>query len=262
LRTKNIRIGLVEIGDSFGGQYYFPYSIGILRAYAEKKLTTDVNYKFLPIIYKHGNVNNYAARLLEADIVFYSSYIWNLKVSLAIALETKRKNSEVINVFGGPSVPESRKKISTFLQQYPFIDIASHGEGERSFLKIIEKYCDREWDTVPSIGWMSSDNVIIFNEFKEAIEDINEIPSPYLSGIFDELIMQNPGEKWQGRIETNRGCPFTCAFCYWGKESDRKLKQFDLNRVYDEIDSFLQSFIVQYFLELKYSFLGIFCILN
>lgn len=236
MKMKKIKIGLVEIGDSFGGQYYFPYSIGILRAYAEKKLASDGNHQFLPIIYKRGNINNYAARLSEADIIFYSAYLWNLKVSLAIALETKRKNPEIINVFGGPNVPESREKVTAFLQQYPFLDIASFGEGERPFLKIIEKCRDREWDAVPSIGWRRPDNAIVFNEFKETIEDINEITSPYLSGVFDELIRQNPEENWQSRIETNRGCPFTCAFCYWGKKSDRKINQFDLNRVYGEID--------------------------
>ena len=236
MKMKKIKIGLVEIGDSFGGQYYFPYSIAILRAYAEKQLASDENYQFLPIIYKRGNINNYATCLSEADIIFYSAYLWNLRVSLAIALETKRKNPEIINAFGGPSVPDSREKVTAFLQQYPYLDIASFGEGERPFLKIIEKCRDREWDAVPSIGWRRSDNAIVVNEFKETIEDINEITSPYLSGVFDELIRQNPEEKWQSRIETNRGCPFTCAFCYWGKKSNRKINQFDLNRVYGEID--------------------------
>ncbi len=236
MRTKKIKIGLVEIGDSFGGQYYFPYSIGILRAYAEKELAADGHCQFLPIIYKRGDVNDYAARLSEADVIFYSAYLWNFKVSLAIALETKKKNPETINVFGGPNVPETRPKATNFLRQHPFLDMVSFGEGEKPFLEIVKQYRSREWAAVPSIAWRRSDNTIIYNDFKETIEDINEIPSPYLSGVFDELIKQNPEEIWQGRIETNRGCPFTCAFCYWGKKSDRKLKQFDLKRVYDEID--------------------------
>ena len=76
----------------------------------------------------------------------------------------------------------------------------------------------------PQIVYRRPDNSIALNKFKETVEDINDIPSPYLSGIFDELITDNPEEKWQGRIETNRGCPFTCAFCYWGKKSERKIK--------------------------------------
>lgn len=233
---KKIKIGLVEIGDSFGGQYYFPYSLGILRAYAEKKLASSGNYEFLPMIYKRGNIDKYVKRLSDADIIFYSAYLWNFKVSLEVARRIKKGKPGILNVFGGPQVPESNEKMSAFLGKYPFIDIASYGEGETPFLRIIEGFQDREWGCVPSIGYRRPDAAIAFNEFKETIFDINDIPSPYLSGVFDELITQNPQEKWQGRIETNRGCPFTCAFCYWGKKSERKLKQFDLNRIYKEIE--------------------------
>jgi radical SAM superfamily enzyme YgiQ (UPF0313 family) len=234
---NKLRIGLVEIGDSFGSQHYFPYSIGILCAYAQKHLSTTNNYEFLPIIYKRGNIENYADFLSTADIIFYSVYLWNFHISLEIAQTAKNIKSQIINVFGGPNVPESSEKITAFLRKYPFIDIASFGEGEKPFLKIIESCCDKEWDKVPSIGWRRSDNnTIVFNEFQEMIGDINEIPSPYLSGVFDELIEQNPKEIWQGRIETNRGCPFTCAFCYWGKKSQRKLKRFNMDRIYNEID--------------------------
>ncbi len=233
---NEIKIGLVEIGDSFGGQYYFPYSIGVLKSYAEKELAGQGNCVFLPIIYKRGDVQDYATRLAEADIIFYSTYLWNFQVSLAIARESKRNNQAIINVFGGPNVPESYSKATDLLRQYPFLDVVSFGEGEKTFLQILRSVRNREWNGVPSIAWRKPDQAIVFNEFQDIIEDINEIPSPYLSGVFNELIRQNPKETWQGRIETNRGCPFTCAFCYWGKKSNKKIKQFDMGRVYDEID--------------------------
>lgn len=231
-----ITIGLVEIGDSFGGQYYLPYSVGVLRAYAEKNLASGGNYAFLPIIYKRGNLEQYCAALSGADLIFFSAYLWNFQVSLEIARRVKRQKPGIVTVFGGPQVPESVEQMALFLGQYPFIDIAAFGEGETPFLKIIEKFPDRGWESVPSIGFRRPDAVIAVNEFKEPVQDINDIPSPYLSGVFDELLLQNPKEKWQGRIETNRGCPFTCAFCYWGKKSETKLKRFHLDRVYREID--------------------------
>ncbi|MFH1940934.1 MAG: radical SAM protein [bacterium] len=236
MTITKIKIGLVEIGDSFGEQYYFPYSLGILRAYAEKKLASSGKCTFLPIIYKRGNIEKYCDRLSGADIIFFSAYLWNFKVSLEIARRVKGEKPEIMTVFGGPQIPESNERLSVFLRKYPFVDIAAFGEGETPFVRIIEKFRDREWDSVPSIGYRRPDTTIAFNEFKETIQDINDIPSPYLSGVFDELLMQNPEEKWQGKIETNRGCPFTCAFCYWGKKSEKKLKQFHLDRICREID--------------------------
>ncbi|MEI6056118.1 MAG: radical SAM protein [Lentisphaerota bacterium] len=236
LTNNKVKIALVEIGDSFGEQYYFPYSIGILRAYAEKFISSDISYEFLPIIYKLGDIDKSAAKVLTADIVFYSTYLWNFKASLDLAVKVKKCNSEIINVFGGPQIPESKERISALLQKYPFVDIVSFGDGEIPFLRIIERYFDRKWNLIPSIGYHRIDSTIAYNEFKEKIEDINDIPSPYLSGVFDELIKQNPQERWQARIETNRGCPFTCAFCYWGKKAEHHIKQFELNRIYSEID--------------------------
>jgi radical SAM superfamily enzyme YgiQ (UPF0313 family) len=232
-----IKIGLVEIGDAFGGEYYFPYSVGILRAYAEKNLASGC-YEFLPIIYKCDNAGNITENLSLADIVFFSAYLWNFKANLEIARNVKRERPDIIIAFGGPQVPESKDKLTALLQKYPFIDIASFGEGEKPFLRIIEGSRDRRWEAVPSVGCRGSGDSISINMFKETIRDLNEIPSPYLSGVFDELMKDNPEEKWQGRIETNRGCPFTCAFCYWGKQSERKIMQFDLDRIYREIDWF------------------------
>jgi radical SAM superfamily enzyme YgiQ (UPF0313 family) len=236
--TKKISIGLVEIGDSFGGQYYFPYSVGILQAYADKILAPSGRYEFLPIIYKRDNLDRDVERLAGADIVFYSTYLWNLKVSLEIARRIKKKREGILNVFGGPQIPEAQDRLSGFLLTHPFIDIASFGEGEVPFVRVLDALRNGNWDAVPSIGYRRPDTSIAVNSRNETIEDVNEIPSPYLSGIFDELMMQNPEEKWQGRIETNRGCPFTCAFCYWGRTSERKIQQYDLQRVYREIDWF------------------------
>lgn len=236
MTDKKISIGLVEVGDSFGGQYYLPYSIGILRAYAEKILSEPAKYNFLPIIYKREKIDKLVGRLIEADIIFFSTYLWNFSISLAVAQRIKRNKPNVINVFGGPQIPEAVEKASAFLRKYPFVDMVSFGEGEIPFLKTIERYQDRTWNDIPSIAVRNPDNSILVNEYKETIQDINEIPSPYLSGIFNELVEQNPKEIWQGRIETNRGCPFTCAFCYWGKKSERKVKQFDLDRIYRELE--------------------------
>lgn len=233
-----MKIGLVEIGDAFGGEYYFPYSLGILRAYAERKLAPGSGHEFRPIIYKRDDIGTIMGKLRTAEIVFFSTYLWNLKASLEIARAVKQARPETITVFGGPQVPEAKHKLTLFLQKYPFVDIASYGEGEAPFLRIIECSRDRRWEAVPRAGYRDSGNSISFSVTGETIPDLNEIPSPYLSGVFDELIKDNPGEKWQGKIETNRGCPFTCAFCYWGKKSERKIKNFDLDRIHREIDWF------------------------
>ena len=37
-------------------------------------------------------------------------------------------------------------------------------------------------------------------------------------------------------IETNRGCPYGCTFCDWGSATLSKVRKFDLDRVYKELE--------------------------
>ena len=67
------------------------------------------------------------------------------------------------------------------------------------------------------------------------------MPSPYLTGIFDELIKENPEEKWLASWETNRGCPFSCTYCDWGSATNSKVSRMHLDRVYAELDWFSKN---------------------
>jgi radical SAM superfamily enzyme YgiQ (UPF0313 family) len=42
---------------------------------------------------------------------------------------------------------------------------------------------------------------------------------------------------WQGTLgNVNRGCPFACTFCDWGSLTYNKVKKFELERVFDELE--------------------------
>ena len=62
-------------------------------------------------------------------------------------------------------------------------------------------------------------------------------PSPYLSGEYDYLFKDNEDHKYQVIVETNRGCPFLCTYCYWGKGgTTTKYRFHSLERVFKEIE--------------------------
>ena len=68
------------------------------------------------------------------------------------------------------------------------------------------------------------------------IDRLDQIPSPYTLGVFDRIIAENPTVTWNATLETNRGCPYQCTFCDWGSLTYNKVKQFDLQRVFAEIE--------------------------
>jgi len=232
----NIKVGLVQINNSFSNQNYLPYSIGLLQVYAQKYVSSVKEFEFLLPIYKRVPVEEAVNDLLTADLVFFSTYVWNTIISLEIARRIKSERPESLMVFGGPNVPD--RKASEFLHQNWFVDIVCHGEGERTFASVLENYHARDWKKVPSISYINSENDFIRNPAYERISNLNEIPSPYLEGIFDPLMRANTQEEWITLLETNRGCPFSCTYCDWGSATKNKVYSYDVDKIFEEIEWF------------------------
>ena len=123
-----INVGMVQISNSFSNQNYLPYSIGLLQSYAQKHLKDKTKFKFLLPIYSRIRVEEAVEKLWDSDIILFSAYVWNVRISLEIARTIKTKKPETIIVFGGPQIP---KNSMPFLQEHSFIDLLCHGEGEK-----------------------------------------------------------------------------------------------------------------------------------
>jgi radical SAM superfamily enzyme YgiQ (UPF0313 family) len=228
-----MKVGLVHINNSFSGQNYLPYSVGILQAYAQKYLKNRDQYEFLLPIYRRIPVEEATHQLKDADIAFFSTYVWNIRLSLEIAKSVKRLNPRVIVVFGGPQVPD---RVEGFLRKNPFVDIACHNEGEKVAVCILENCFSEDWGYIPSISYLRKDGALCQTPRAQRIADLSEIPSPYLEGVFDPLMKTNPHEQWLVMWETNRGCPFSCTFCDWGSAVASKVYKFDMERLYKELE--------------------------
>jgi len=226
-------IGFVQINYGFSGQYYLPLSVGMLQAYLKKHAVWPDQYRFLTPIYQRVPVDHAVAHLSGADVVAFSVYVWNINLSLAIAQRIKALKPEVLIVFGGPQVPG---RTETFLRQHRFVDIVCHGEGEQVFQSIIDHARDRAWSAVPSVSYLTSMGTCKCNPRMNRVTELSQLPSPFLDGTFDELVAACPGVKWLGLLETNRGCPFSCAFCEWGAKAMDRVYTFDLERVWAELD--------------------------
>ncbi|MFN8641687.1 MAG: radical SAM protein [Candidatus Binatia bacterium] len=69
---------------------------------------------------------------------------------------------------------------------------------------------------------------------RERIADLDAIPSPFLTGLFDAY-GEVPGSI-SVVTETNRGCPYSCTFCDWGSATASRIRQFSMDRVLAEIE--------------------------
>ncbi len=241
MKNGKIIVGSTQINNGFAGQYYLPYSIGLLQAYVLHNSIDNKRYNFLDPIYKREEFDVCVKKLSSADIVLFSLYVWNENITLAIAKRLKEIDNKKLIVFGGPSVPDNiDNKAEKFLKDNPFIDVCIHQEGERSILKILDEYPNNDLINTPNISYIRNSKYYN-NKNLPRLKNFENSPSPYLCGIFDDLIKKNPDEKWLASWETNRGCPFSCTYCDWGSATNSKVARIELDRVFRELDWFSKN---------------------
>ena len=237
LRNQKIIVGLSQINNSFSGANYLPYSVGLLQAYVEKYSSSKERFEFLRPIFKRTSIKDAVKQLLPAEVVGFSLYVWNEQISLEIIRQLKKIKPSVYIVCGGPQVPDHAE---LFLRKNSGIDVAVHGEGEHSFFKLLEIFPSREINKISSISKINTSGDFYNNPKADRTKDLSTIPSPYLSGVFDNLISSSD-EEWLVLWETNRGCPFQCTFCDWGSAVADRVYRFDMDRIDKELDWFSKN---------------------
>jgi uncharacterized radical SAM superfamily protein len=121
---------------------------------------------------------------------------------------------------------------------HPEIDVYILGEGDFLATEVMRRFLDAGMDRkklgdqgLPSSVFRRSDGSVALDKTWERHKEIDEIPSPWLTGIQDEFF----DGKLAPLVETNRGCPFTCTFCVQGTRWYTKVHNFSVDRVKEEL---------------------------
>lgn len=214
--------------------YYLPYSPGILWSYVNQFPTINENYELGEFIWRREDIEDAVEILKDSDVIGFSTYIWNRSYTKELGKALKEANPNLFIIGGGPEFPIEKEDI---FEQYPFLDICVKLEGEKTFRAVLEEHLKDTPDYKSIAGMLVNDNgVAVSTGDTVRIDDLDTIPSPYLTGVFDKLMAKHPEIRWNGTIETNRGCPYACTFCDWGSLTYNKVKIFELERVFSELE--------------------------
>jgi anaerobic magnesium-protoporphyrin IX monomethyl ester cyclase len=161
----------------------------------------------------------------QPDIVAFSCYIWNIRETIDVIRNLKKVRPELPVVLGGPEVSYDTDE---WMKRHPFIDVIVIGEGEQTFLELLQAYekARRTGESpclqnVAGIAYRDGERVR-FSAPRPQIEDLNTIPSPYMDNLheLDNRVVY---------FEASRGCPFKCQYCLSSIEDG--VRYFDLERV-------------------------------
>lgn len=216
------QIVLVQPNFKFGvgslEGYWLPYSVGCLWSYAKQFAWVVKNYNLADIVFRREPIDDFVARHNRIDVAFFSCYMWNWEYNKKLAQQIKQKFPQCFIVMGGPQVTD--KPTHKFFTEHQYVDSVCLTEGEETFTQILEQI--QQGDTPLSV-------------YQGARLNDLEIPSPMLSGVFDNIIKNNPDYVFNITLETNRGCPFQCTFCDWGSLTYAKIRKFPLEKVFAEL---------------------------
>jgi radical SAM superfamily enzyme YgiQ (UPF0313 family) len=163
----------------------------------------------------------------DSDVYALSCYIWNMALVRWILdrLSTARPDAQFI--LGGPQVMSHAQ---SYVPPERTNIVVCNGEGERSFHQYLRQLLTGEPDFAQVQGisfWRDGD--LVTTERPERIKDLTEIPSPFSAGYFEK------GKYTFAILETNRGCPYNCGFCFWGAATNSKVNRFETDRVLEDI---------------------------
>ncbi len=231
---KNIY--MVQACDTHGAgnseSAYLPYATGLLIANAFRHEIIKKHYTFKRFIYKKEDIDAVIDSMDAPAVVGFSTYIWNTAYNLTFAEKLKAAYPDCLIIFGGHNVYDNS---SEQLTRYPFIDLLIHGEGEIPFADILLHYCtDGDFSDISNISYRGGDGRPV--KTKTELNLSLDYPSPYLEGYFDD-ILKDDHITFTAIMETNRGCPYHCAYCDWGS-AKQKIRFFPLERAVAEMEWF------------------------
>jgi len=235
LRPLNIYLGDLTYTTLSLAADASPLNIGFIAAYAAKSFGKEIDLR----LFKYVEDLEQAIHEKPPDILGLSNYPWNFNLGLEFFRMTRAVSPQTICVMGGPNIPLEDEARSQFVKRNPLIDFYAYLEGEEAFAALVarafETGADREkMKSTPIDGFIHrmSDTEVMKGTMLARRRNLDEIPSPYLTGYMDKFF----DGKLVPMIETNRGCPFSCTFCHEGNQLISKVNHFSMERVKAELD--------------------------
>lgn len=217
---------------------FLPLVAGQIRAHAERDPVVAATYTFADPVFLPGPVRQLAAAIVDPDVLGLSCYVWNFRRQMKLARLVKQQHPEVLVVAGGPHIPD---RPGTFFAEFPWVDVLVHGEGEVAFQRLLRERTrpGPDYRRVPGVSVRAGTTAVPGAPPVRLPREL-PLPSPYLLGHLDAAVhaCRQRGLRFYALWETNRGCPYSCAFCDWGSATMSALRTFDDDRLAEEIEWF------------------------
>lgn len=194
-----------------------------------KAFTKDLPYEGK---IREFSINDREERILKeiieekADVVAFSTYIWNVELISRVANLIKIVSPETEILYGGPEVSYDSK---TFMEEQVG-DYLIEGEGEKTYKDFVEyKLGQRNLSDIKGLYYREN-NEVIFNG-PRPLMNMDEIVFPYE----EDEDLNNKIVYYEG----SRGCPFRCKYCL--SSTTHGVRFHSIERTLEELNFFIKK---------------------
>ncbi len=235
MKVTLIPCGTIQVRPAFGHHLGTMYLASVAREWT--KVTSRI--EILDMRTRQMTVTEVIDELKHKipDVVGLSAKTCEVEVAKELSKHIRRLNPKALIIAGGahPTIdPESMLIDSE-------IDVSVVGEGELTFIELLERY-HRGEPLARTMGCaVRQDGQIFIGEPRPYIQDVDSIPFPAWDlidiDIFENLESSSffLAAKRYMSIFTSRACPFRCIYCHhvFGKKfrprsPDNVLKEIDI----------------------------------
>lgn len=242
--SGKIRISIVEQSawrSTEGASPSMPLAAGYLKAMV---LTDEeLDRAFEVTIYSFAGYES-IPELIKAlyedgapDLVAFSVLGWNIRTAESLSAVYRQLRPDGWVVWGGNHVSGQGDRI---LRQNLDLDVIVNGEGELTWAcllrEILHGASRHELAHIDGLSFRTASGEIVTTKARPRIENLDEIPSPFLTGAIPLTGADGRPLYSDALMETNRGCPYSCAFCYWGGAIGQRVRRFSTERLAKEVE--------------------------
>ena len=221
------------------GVWTFPLNVACVGAYTKKQFANEIEVR----LFKRPELLIDAIKTEKPGVVGLSYYCWQIQLNKRVFEVTKAYSPDTLTVGGGPeftTLNANEEGAKRFFAMQKECDAFVLNQGEMGFSELIKEFfaCNLNINklrnkTIPGclINNLDSCQNVQIGPLLEEIKHLDEIPSPYLTGLLDPFFE----EPFAPILETNRCCPYRCTFCAWGIGT-KKLSRYSDERIFEEIE--------------------------
>jgi hypothetical protein len=190
--------------------------------------------EWLPAPYKWDKYETYEEvykEVKDADIILFSSYVWNYPIVDNIARLAKHDGK--ITALGGPHIGTNEPD---FLSERSFYDLICQPmkPGEVFVEDLINSFIENNgnpkrediaWELKSTKGRVHDLGLEDYSVYEDHLSYLKETNRYAVENDLEQFIA----------IETTRGCPYKCVFCEWGGGINTKIYKKDIKIVKRDI---------------------------